>query len=116
MTCHVLVWDIETVPNLAVFAAANGHDGQSDEEIRAELGTNSQSTFDLSDVLSSFTSQAKVTLHVLSRVMDRHFCGIHSIYIAVYEAYIFHSVFNYAVKNTNGIFPVGIIYFDELFF
>jgi 3'-5' exonuclease len=35
---HVLVWDIETVPDLAGFAAATGHDGESDDEIRAELG------------------------------------------------------------------------------
>jgi DNA mismatch endonuclease Vsr len=35
---NVLVWDIETVPDLAGFAAANGHDGKSDDEIRAELG------------------------------------------------------------------------------
>jgi 3'-5' exonuclease len=35
---HVLVWDIETVPDLAGFAAAKGHDGRSDDEIRAELG------------------------------------------------------------------------------
>jgi 3'-5' exonuclease len=35
---HVLAWDIETVPDLAGFAAANGHDGKRDDEIRAELG------------------------------------------------------------------------------
>src|SRR5580700_11310773 len=35
---HVIVWDIETVPDLAGFAAANGHDGKSDDEVRAELG------------------------------------------------------------------------------
>jgi predicted PolB exonuclease-like 3'-5' exonuclease len=35
---HVLVWDIETVPDLAGFAAANGHDGKTDDEISAELG------------------------------------------------------------------------------
>ena len=35
---HVIVWDIETVPDLKVFAAANGHDGKTDDEIRAELG------------------------------------------------------------------------------
>ena len=35
---YVLVWDIETVPDLADFAAANGYDGKSDDEIRAELG------------------------------------------------------------------------------
>ena len=35
---NVLVWDIETVPDLKGFAAANGLDGKSDDEIRAELG------------------------------------------------------------------------------
>ena len=35
---HVLVWDIETVPDLTGFAAANGHDGKTDDRIRAELG------------------------------------------------------------------------------
>jgi 3'-5' exonuclease len=35
---HVIVWDLETVPDLKGFAAANGHDGKTDDEIRAELG------------------------------------------------------------------------------
>jgi hypothetical protein len=35
---HVIVWDIETMPDLKGFAAANGHDGKTDDEIRAELG------------------------------------------------------------------------------
>jgi hypothetical protein len=35
---HVIVWDIETVPDLAGYAAANGHDGKTDEQVRAELG------------------------------------------------------------------------------
>ena len=35
---HVIVWDIETVPDLKGFAAANGHDGKTDDESRAELG------------------------------------------------------------------------------
>ena len=35
---HVIVWDIETVPDLKGFAAANGHDGKTDDEVRAELG------------------------------------------------------------------------------
>src|SRR5438552_1348008 len=34
----VIVWDVETVPDLKGFAAANGHAGKSDDEIRAELG------------------------------------------------------------------------------
>jgi predicted PolB exonuclease-like 3'-5' exonuclease len=34
----VIVWDIETVPDLKGFAAANGHQGNSDEEIRAAMG------------------------------------------------------------------------------
>ena len=39
--CHmsnVIVWDIETVPDLKGFAAANGHAGKIDDEVRAELG------------------------------------------------------------------------------
>jgi predicted PolB exonuclease-like 3'-5' exonuclease len=38
MAAHVLVWDIETVPDLRGFAAANGHDGKSDDEIRIAMG------------------------------------------------------------------------------
>ena len=34
---NVLVWDIETVPDFAGFAAANGHDGKSDDEILREI-------------------------------------------------------------------------------
>ena len=35
---NVVVWDIETVPDLKGYAAANGHVGKSDDEARAELG------------------------------------------------------------------------------
>jgi 3'-5' exonuclease len=35
---NVIVWDLETVPDLKGFAAANGHAGKSDDEVRAELG------------------------------------------------------------------------------
>ena len=38
MSAHILIWDIETIPDLRGFAAANGHDGKSDDEIRAEMG------------------------------------------------------------------------------
>src|SRR2546421_12074716 len=38
MTNSVVVWDIETVPDLKGFAAANGHAGKTEDEIRAELG------------------------------------------------------------------------------
>jgi 3'-5' exonuclease len=34
----IIVWDIETVPDLKGFAAANGHVGKSDGQVRAELG------------------------------------------------------------------------------
>jgi predicted PolB exonuclease-like 3'-5' exonuclease len=34
----IIVWDIETVPDLRGFAAANGHVGKTDDEVRAELG------------------------------------------------------------------------------
>jgi len=35
---NVIVWDIETIPDLAGFAAANGHVGKTADEVRAELG------------------------------------------------------------------------------
>jgi predicted PolB exonuclease-like 3'-5' exonuclease len=38
MATNVIVWDLETVPDLKGFAAANGHHGMSDDEIRAEMG------------------------------------------------------------------------------
>lgn len=34
----VIVWDLETVPNLKGFAAANAHEGRSDHEIREAMG------------------------------------------------------------------------------
>jgi hypothetical protein len=34
----VIVWDIETVPDIKGFSAANGHDGKGDDEIRAAMG------------------------------------------------------------------------------
>ena len=38
MDAPVIVWDIETVPDLKGFAAANGHDGMTDDDIRAAMG------------------------------------------------------------------------------
>ena len=38
MVASVIAWDIETVPDLKGFAAANGHEGKTDEEIRAAMG------------------------------------------------------------------------------
>ena len=35
---HIIVWDLETVPDLDAFAAASGLDGKSETEIRSELG------------------------------------------------------------------------------
>lgn len=35
---HILVWDLETIPDLKGFAAANGHDGKTEDEIREALG------------------------------------------------------------------------------
>jgi predicted PolB exonuclease-like 3'-5' exonuclease len=35
---NLIVWDIETVPDLKGFAAANDHVGKNDDEVRAELG------------------------------------------------------------------------------
>jgi len=38
MTASIIAWDIETVPDLKGFAAANGLDGKRDDEIRAAIG------------------------------------------------------------------------------
>ena len=38
MSDHVIVWDLETIPDIAGYAAANGLTGKSDEEIREALG------------------------------------------------------------------------------
>src|SRR5499433_1085820 len=38
MTDNVIVWDLETVPNLSGFAAANQLVGKSDDEVREALG------------------------------------------------------------------------------
>jgi hypothetical protein len=38
MSDHVIVWDLETVPDIAGYAAANGLIGKLDEEIREALG------------------------------------------------------------------------------
>jgi hypothetical protein len=38
MTVSVMVWDLETISNLKGYAAANGHDGKSDDEIRDAMG------------------------------------------------------------------------------
>src|SRR6516225_2504182 len=38
MSNHIIVWDIETIPDLKGFAAANGHSGKSDDDIRAAMG------------------------------------------------------------------------------
>ena len=38
MSPHVIVWDIETVPDLKGFAAAHGLQGKSDADVRSELG------------------------------------------------------------------------------
>jgi predicted PolB exonuclease-like 3'-5' exonuclease len=38
MAACVITWDIETVPDLKGFAAANGHNGRADDEVRAAMG------------------------------------------------------------------------------
>lgn len=39
MVNSVIIWDLETVPDLRGFAAANGLVGKTDAEIREALGT-----------------------------------------------------------------------------
>jgi len=38
MPNSVIVWDIETIPDIKGFASANGHSGKSDDEVRAAMG------------------------------------------------------------------------------
>src|SRR6185295_16289566 len=38
MSASVIVWDIETVPDLRGYAAAKGLAGKPDHEVRAEMG------------------------------------------------------------------------------
>jgi 3'-5' exonuclease len=38
MVVSVIAWDLETVPDIKGFAAANGCDGKSNDEIRAAMG------------------------------------------------------------------------------
>ena len=38
MPTNILVWDLETVPDLRGFAATYGHDRESDDEIRQVMG------------------------------------------------------------------------------
>ena len=35
---NILVWDLETIPDLKGYAAAHGHDGKTEDEIREALG------------------------------------------------------------------------------
>jgi predicted PolB exonuclease-like 3'-5' exonuclease len=35
---NVIVWDLETAPDLRGFAGANGHLGKTDDEVRAAMG------------------------------------------------------------------------------
>jgi hypothetical protein len=44
MPDRIIVWDLETIPDLKGFAAANGHDGKTDDEIRA-MGDKFRNTF-----------------------------------------------------------------------
>jgi hypothetical protein len=44
MPSNVVVWDLETVPDLRGFAAANDLDGKSDDEIREAMGDKFPST------------------------------------------------------------------------
>jgi len=41
---NVIVWDLETIPDLRGYAAANGLVGRTDDEIRATIDDKSRST------------------------------------------------------------------------
>jgi hypothetical protein len=35
---NVIVWDIETIPDIKGFASANGYDGAGEDEVRTAMG------------------------------------------------------------------------------
>ena len=45
MSTHILVWDIETIPDLRGFAAANGHDGKRMTKSAPRWAISFRSTF-----------------------------------------------------------------------
>jgi predicted PolB exonuclease-like 3'-5' exonuclease len=97
MNGTVIVWDLETVPDLRGFAAANDLAGKTDDEVREVLGNKFPkhiyhsiacigalvahresdhwqidaigAPLDLCDVLSSFAPHTKASLNELSKLM-----------------------------------------------
>jgi hypothetical protein len=51
----IIVWDIETVPDLKGFAAANGHNGRGDDEISR---SDSSAIRSANDVISAFSERS----------------------------------------------------------
>ena len=58
MNGSVIVWDLETVPDLPGFAAANGLAGKPDEEVREAIGDN------LSTSITRSCASARLSLTV----------------------------------------------------
>jgi 3'-5' exonuclease len=69
----VIVWDIETVPDLKGFAAANGHAGTSDDEIRAVIGDKFPKHIYHSIIcIGALVAHRKVTVPGLSMRLAHH--------------------------------------------
>jgi hypothetical protein len=77
MNGSVIVWDLETVPDLRGFAAANGLSGKTDEEVREAIGdkfpnagcpfdTGSSMLLVLGEALAHFESISKQKRHPVS--------------------------------------------------
>ena len=75
MSDDVIVWDLETVPDIVGYAAANGLTGKSDEEIREALGSTSTTRLSASAHSSLIKS---VTVGRYTQSVRRRFICLYS--------------------------------------
>jgi hypothetical protein len=80
MGASVIVWDIETVPDLKGFAQANGHDGKSDDDIRAAMGDKFPKHIYHSIVCKrlAYLLTSRRSIRSERQLMEQAFCVSHS--------------------------------------
>jgi hypothetical protein len=69
MSGSVIVWDLETVPDLRGFAAANGLAGKTDEEVREAIGGQS---FDAGLLLQEAERKLGLRRRLTKAMPDHH--------------------------------------------
>jgi hypothetical protein len=70
MAATVIVWDIETVSDIKGFAAANGYDGKSEDDIRAAMGAAELDGGKLPDIGKLFLAPSHWTGRVPMRLRE----------------------------------------------